>query len=194
MFVRSSLVLTGLTLFLATSSALAQTSMVKVPNSFGADVRVKNVQVECKGWTCELPELNVFKAKDTLELEFTNVSGEDELVSVLIETENAQVIRLEHTLVAAKPAEQSAFNPGFYVSPVWPNPAKDYLAFNLHGATNHRVTAYVYDLLGKELFKQEISQEGQVRLELPSIAEGRYYFMLRDGVETLTMQEIQIGS
>lgn len=191
MFVKSALLLTGL--FLFNSSATAQTSTVKIANSFGADVNVKNLQVECKGWTCELPELNVFKAKDTLELLFTNVSGEDEVVAVLIETDNAKMIRLEQTLVAAKPAQQSAFTPGLYVSPVWPNPAKDYLAFNLHGAQNHRVTAYVYDLLGKEIFKQEIGQEGEVRLELPSIAEGRYYFMLRDGVETLTMQEIQIG-
>jgi hypothetical protein len=77
---------------------------------------------------------------------------------------------------------------------VWPNPAKDNLSFNVHGIGHRELNAYIYDLQGKEIFTRPIDRDGAVTLSLPTMPEGRYYFMLRDGMETLTMQEIKVSA
>jgi hypothetical protein len=196
--IRSTFILAGL-LFAGASTvfapgASAQTSTIKIGNDFGSDVKIRSVQVECKDWNCKVPDIGTFRMRDSLAFEFTSVTGRDETAYIHLDAEGGRKLIIEAQLRAVPTSSvESPFASGLYVSPVWPNPAKDNLNVNIHGISGRNVVAFVYDLLGKEVFQQAVTNEGHLRLELPAMADGRYYFMLRDGMETLAMQEIKIG-
>jgi hypothetical protein len=186
------LCLTGLFL-LYSNDAHAQSAHVKIGNAFGKSVELKSISIQCKDWTCTPPAINgLFGSGDSLEFEFTSLSGSDELVTVTLKTSDATIETKQMLRAAATAAVETAVS-RLFVSPVWPNPAKDNLSFNVHGIANRELHAYIYDLQGKEIFTRIVDRDGAVTLNLPSMPEGRYYFMLRDGMETLTMQEIKVS-
>lgn len=198
MFVKSQLFkglcLAGVLLLSASSTSYAQSARVKIGNRFGSDVQIKSIAIDCKDWACTPPSFNgVFGRGDSLDLEFTSVNGNDELVTVRLETA-AGVIETQQMLRVAGTASVEAESAQLFVSPVWPNPAKDNLSFNVHGMGSRELNAYIYDLQGKEIFARRVDRDGAITLNLPAMPEGRYYFMLRDGVETLTMQEIKVSA
>ncbi len=184
----------GLSLLLASSNAHAQSARVKIGNAFGSTVEIKSIGIQCKDWSCTPPAINgVFGLGDSLELEFISVSGLDELVTVTLKTSDA-VIETKQMLRASATATVEAATSRLFVSPVWPNPAKENLSFNVHGIGSRQLNAFIYDLQGKEILTRLVDRDGAITLNLPSMPEGRYYFMLRDGMETLTMQEIKVSN
>jgi hypothetical protein len=192
-FCQRAICLAGLLLLLAGSNTYAQSARVKIGNSFGSSVEIKSIGIQCKDWSCTPPAINgVFGLSDSLELEFTSVSGRDELVTITLKTRDA-VIETQQMLRAGATAAVEAATSRLFVSPVWPNPAKDNLSFNVYGIGTRKLNAFIYDLQGKEIFTRVVDTDGVITLSLPSIADGRYYFMLRDGMETLTMQEIKVS-
>ena len=192
-FCQRALSLAGLFLILVSSNVHAQSARVKIGNSFGSSVEIKSIGIQCKDWSCTPPAINgVFGLGDSLELEFTSVSGRDELVTITLKTRDA-VIETQQMLRAGATAAVEAATSRLFVSPVWPNPAKDNLSFNVNGIGTRKLNAFIYDLQGKEIFTRVVDSDGAITLSLPSIADGRYYFMLRDGMETLTMQEIKVS-
>jgi hypothetical protein len=184
--------LTGLFLLFANTSAQAQSARVKIGNAFGSGVEIRSIGIQCKDWSCTPPALNgVFGLGDSLEFEFTSLSGKDELVTITLKTRDA-VIETQQMLRVGAVASVEAETSRLFVSPVWPNPAKDNLSFNVHGIGNRQLHAFIYDLQGKEIFTRLVDRDGAITLNLPSMPDGRYYFLLRDGLETLTMQEIKV--
>ncbi len=192
-FCLKAVCLTGLFLIMASSTAHAQSARVKIGNAFGSSVEIKSIGIQCKDWSCTPPAINgVFGISDSLELEFTSVSGKDELVTITLKTRDA-VIETQQMLRVSATAVVEAATSRLFVSPVWPNPAKDNLSFNVHGIGTRQLNAFIYDLQGKEILTRVVDHDGAITLNLPSMPEGRYYFMLRDGMETLTMQEIMVS-
>jgi hypothetical protein len=125
MFVKSRL-LNGLCLaaffvLSVTSTSHAQSARVKIGNGFGSDVQIKSIAIDCKDWTCTPPAINgVFGRGDSLELEFTSVSGNDELVTVKLVTA-AGVVETQQMLRIAGTASVEAASAQLFVSPVWPS-------------------------------------------------------------------------
>lgn len=175
------------------STLHAQTARVKIGNAFGASVELKSIGIQCKDWSCTPPAINgVFAPGDSLELEFTSTGGKDELVTVTLKTSDA-MIQTQQMLRVSATADVEDAAARLFVSPVWPNPAKDNLSFNVYGIGSRKLNAFIYDLQGKEIFTRVVDRDGVIALNLPQIPEGRYYFMLRDDMETLTMQEIKVS-
>jgi hypothetical protein len=193
MFVNSKLFLAGLCALFLTTSANAQSVSVKLGNKFGAPLMIKSIDVKCDDWTCKPPTINgMFGLHDSLELTFDPISNVAGTAVVKFITEQGV---LEHRVELAPRATadiNAAIQPGLFVSPVWPNPAKENLSFNLNGLGSRTINAYIYDLQGKEIFTRPVDRDGAITLNLPSMPEGRYYFMLRDGMETITLQEIKV--
>jgi hypothetical protein len=189
-----ALSLAALLLLITHSDSHAQSARVKIGNAFGSSVELKSIGIQCKDWSCTPPAVNgVFGLGDSLEFEFTSVSGKDELVTVTLKSDKATIETKQLLRVGAAAAVEPAAS-RLFVSPVWPNPAKDNLSFNVYGIGNRQLSAFIYDLQGKEIFTRTVDHDGAISLNLPSMPEGRYYFMLRDGMETLTMQEIKVSN
>lgn len=189
----SALCLTGLTLVLSSTDANAQSAKVKIGNDFGRNVELKSISIQCKDWSCTPPAINgIFGTGDSLELEFTSLSGKDEIVTITLMTGDATNETKQMLRVGAQAAVEAASS-RLFVSPVWPNPAKDNLSFNVYGIGTRHLNAYIYDLQGKEIFTRGVDHDGAITFSLPAMPEGRYYFMIRDGMETLTMQEIKVS-
>ena len=196
-FCQKAICLAGFFVLLVNSTlatnAHAQSARVKIGNAFGSSVELKSIGIQCKDWSCTPPAINgVFGLGDSLELEFTSLSGKDELVTITMKTRDA-VIETQQMLRAGATAAVEAATSRLFVSPVWPNPAKDNLSFNVHGIGSRKLNAFIYDLQGKEIFTRVVDTDGAITMNLPSMPDGRYYFMLRDGMETLTMQEIKVS-
>ena len=193
MFVNSRFFLTSLFALFLTTAANAQSVSVKLGNTFGAPLKIKSIDVKCDDWTCKPPIIHgLFDIHDSLELTFDPISNVPATAVVSLVTEQGV---LEHRVELAPRATadiNAAIQPGLFVSPVWPNAAKENLSFNLNGLGTRTINAYVYDLQGKEIFTRPVDRDGAITLSLPSMPEGRYYFMLRDGMETITLQEIKV--
>lgn len=178
-------------LLLFASYAEAQSNKtISLPNPFSGDARISDVRIKSQHWQiASTSGSRTLRFGDTLHIEVSSAEPKEEMISIFIQSDKGLIERT----VSLKPSilETSA-TPAFYVSPVWPNPAKDQLSFNLYGLNGRVLNAYLYDLLGKEIAQMPIVAEGPSRLMIPAVPEGRYYFLVRDGIETLCMQEIKI--
>ena len=197
MFVRSKLFLSGALAgcaLLIAVDAHSQTR-VKIGNPFESEFSVKSVVVESKDWRATQlhPGTTKLLKHDSLDLEFTSIAGVDEIVTVTLVGDVDDIVWKQLLSAPTASVETNINAHQLFVSPVWPNPAKENLSFNVHGLRMRNLQAFIYDLQGKEILAQTIDREGAITLILPSMPEGRYYFMLRDGMETLAMQEIKIS-
>ena len=66
---------------------------------------------------------------------------------------------------------------------IYPNPTSDYIFL----VNNDELEAIVFDLLGKELIRENISS----RLDIRTLEKGTYILNLKDGVNTSTHKIIK---
>lgn len=159
---------------------------VMLENPWRASTSVVGIDVLSSEWKL----VEAWIQNDSVELAI--VGPESGEISISLRSADQHV---DHKIALSSPTASIEFDSEpLYFSPIWPNPASQYISLNVRGLRGRTVTAFLYDLLGKEVTQQSISDDGIARVELPSLIEGRYYFMVRDGQETLCMQEIQIAN